>query len=78
MVNFEIKERGGLMFKKELGGRVWLFKERVLLWSEKKVVGCTKYSSSAFFLMDIITLRWREFLRSNNKSNKELNTLDYI
>ena len=32
------------MFKKELGGKVRLFKGRGLLLSEKKVVGCTKNS----------------------------------
>ena len=39
----EIKERVGLMFKKELEEGCAAFKERGLLWSEKKVVGCTKY-----------------------------------
>ncbi len=37
-VIFEIKEKGGLIFKSELGGGVLLFKGRRLLGSEKKVV----------------------------------------
>ncbi len=42
IVSFEIKERGGLMFKKELGGGVWPFKGGGLLWSEKRLLDVQK------------------------------------
>ena len=63
LVIFVIKGRGGLVFKKELGGGVRIFEGRILLWNEKMsldVENIVRGRSSAFFWMDIITLRWKK------------------